>query len=126
MANFLARLTVFVRRLYATPEDQEDAYLWALVLIGHRAIGEVATGLLLDFGLPTVPSVLVPAALYAFAWELGQVRAGGGVKDGAVDFLAQWSGCVAAAAAAGGERLWHLGAVCAFLVLLVKGMSRRV
>ena len=126
MINFLARLVVFVRGLYTTPEDHRDPYLWALVAMGHRSLGEVASAGVWELTHSLNLSVLIPAAIYAFLWELPQVRAGGKRGDGMVDICAFWCGCLSAGGSMAGMPLVYWLAVGAFLALLFRGMDRRL
>lgn len=103
-----------------TPEDQADAYVWGAALLGHFAIGLIATALVGTLTNPFTAAAIVSIA-YAAAWEGSQMAFfGSTLSDSAIDALAVLCGALVAA---GAWRNKGLVVACSMLVLSAVGVA---
>lgn len=112
--------------LFATPEAQADAYIWAAVALAHAGIGAVLVALAACLPLLRRHPVLAVSLGYGLFWEGGQLLlAGGGLADGVLDWVAVTLGAIAGAATWSRQGRRLAAAIGALAVVLVAGVSGR-
>ncbi|MFV0409457.1 MAG: hypothetical protein ACK5LJ_07085 [Paracoccus sp. (in: a-proteobacteria)] len=97
----------------------EDGYQWAVIGLGHVMLGAALQGLL---GAAGVAMRLLIAVMYWLIKERGDVRRGGGLRDGLVD-----TALVGVGAFYAGPRWWPV-AVMAVITLgaILKERGRKI
>ena len=112
-----------IAEMFWSLEAQPDAYVWAVVLLAHAAVGAVLVALA---SLLTRRPVLAVSLAYGLIWEGGQLAlAGAGLADSVLDWAAVTLGAWAGVAAwrGKGNRLAALLAAAAAVIWV--GVRRR-
>ena len=95
-----------LRRLLAEVMQPTDGtpYVWAVIALGHVMLGAALQGAL---GATAAAARLGLALAYWIAKERGDLRRGGGVRDGLID-----AAFVAVGAFYDGSRAWPVAVIC--------------
>lgn len=126
----------FLRSMFAAPEAQADAYVWAAALMGHWAIGAGLVAIVMAiWGRAAWDAATIVSVAYLAGWEGGQLFGAAWDLSVAITTLLLWEsvldwtavtlGAITAAAVWQHRRRIIGAAVAATVVILTAGTARR-